>query len=69
VAGRVTLQPIRLLREHRGTPAGSVITATPGMAERLIASGIAEEAHPGDLPARPVAERAVAPTGLYETRG
>ncbi len=62
------LQPVRLLLAYRGHRAGDVITTTPGMAGQFVARGIAEYAEPGDLPARPAVERAVAcPT--VETRG
>lgn len=62
------LTPIRLLKSYRSFPEGDVIQATPSLARRLIALGVASADVQGRV-ARPQAavERAVAP-GPVEVR-
>lgn len=58
---------IRLIRPYRSLREGDVVNATPQLARRLIALGVARPEDPGDAPARAVTERAVAP-GPREVR-
>lgn len=60
-------RPLRLLREYRGNRPGAIIAATPGLAVRLVADGIAEHAEAAEA-VRAVPERAVGPTASVEVR-
>lgn len=58
---------LRLLREYRGKPAGMLIAATPGLADRLVAEGVAEPAHEAQE-GRIAPERAVGQSAALEVR-
>jgi hypothetical protein len=58
---------LRLVRSYRGRPAGSVIAATPALAEHLVEAGWAVWATPADADRSSRLERAVAPAAA-ETR-
>jgi|688.fasta_scaffold380063_2 hypothetical protein len=63
------LHPIRLLKSYRGYRAGTVIRATPGLAEHLVETGAGVRESQGSLLDAAVArpERAVAVPAV-ETR-
>jgi hypothetical protein len=61
------LRPIRLIRRYRSFAAGDVIQATPQLARRLIALGVAAEDSSARPSPRSAVERAVAP-GPMEVR-
>lgn len=65
------LVDLRLLKAYRNYRAGLTIRATPGLAEQLVAAGVAVKDRQGSLleeAGRQTAERAVAAPAAVETR-